>query len=215
MDPPFASVENPWARHLGPSSRPFGLLAATVSNALVVAAALSLVVRMRRAEGEARRQLRWIAIAAVPVAALLVIAFVAAYTGPRGAPQRRGCGNRGAHPRRRRSRRHSVSPVRRRPDPLAGRHLLDRERPRDRHLRRGGLRRGAGDRSGRGSVTDRDHGGDTRRRRRRSARVRRGARCARSALSATALRRAPSGARLHRRSGTQPQDRDRPSRGAR
>ena len=79
LDPPFASVENPWTVSSAVLTA-VRTVAATVSNALVVAAALSLVIRMRRAEGDARRQLRWIAIAVVPVAALLVIAFVAAYT---------------------------------------------------------------------------------------------------------------------------------------
>ena len=80
LDPPFASVEIPWAV-TSPVLTAVRAVAATVSNALVVAAAVSLVIRMRRAEGETRRQLRWIAIAAVPVAALLVAAFVAVYTG--------------------------------------------------------------------------------------------------------------------------------------
>jgi signal transduction histidine kinase len=80
MDAPFAAVENPWAV-ASPVLTTVRTVASTVSNALVVAAAVSLVVRMRRADGEARRQLRWITIAAVPVAALLVIAFVAVYTG--------------------------------------------------------------------------------------------------------------------------------------
>ena len=80
MDAPFAAVENPWAV-TSPDFKAIRLVAATVTNALVVAAALSLVVRMRRAEGETRRQLRWIAIAAVPVAALLIVAFVAVFTG--------------------------------------------------------------------------------------------------------------------------------------
>jgi signal transduction histidine kinase len=78
LEEPFASVENPWAL----TSVDLGLpraVAAMVSNALVLAAAASLVVRYRRAEGDARRQLMWIAIAAVPVPVLLAVAFVAAY----------------------------------------------------------------------------------------------------------------------------------------
>ncbi len=79
LEEPFASVENPWALEsidLGP----LRTVAATLTSGLVLAAAVSLVVRFRRSTGDVRRQLLWIAVAAVPVPALMAVAFVAAYT---------------------------------------------------------------------------------------------------------------------------------------
>ena len=191
-----------------PTSRPFGLVAATVTNALVVAAAVSLVIRMRRAEGETRRQLRWIAIAAVPVAALLVIAFVAVYTGHEALLNAAAAGIV------------VLIPV------GAGLavtryHLYDVDRILSRavtYLIVTALVIGTyvavvfvvarviGQAAGRSptAITR----GDARCRRSRTTRVRRGARCARSALSAAALRRTPPGARVHRRSGPEPRGRD-------
>ena len=78
LEEPFVSVENPWAV-TGIDLGPVRLVAATVSNAAVLAAAVSLIVRFRGSEGEARRQLLWIATAAVPVPLLLAVAFISAY----------------------------------------------------------------------------------------------------------------------------------------
>ena len=78
LEAPFDSIDNPWALtsvELGP----LRAIAALLTNVLLLAAAVSLVVRFRRARGEARRQLLWIAVAAVPVPALLALAFVSAY----------------------------------------------------------------------------------------------------------------------------------------
>ena len=80
LEEPFSTIENPWAVtsvDLGA----FRAAAATLTNLLVLVAASSLIVRFRRVDGDARRQLLWIAVAAVPVPALMVLAFVSAYAG--------------------------------------------------------------------------------------------------------------------------------------
>lgn len=79
LDEPFSSVENPWAV-TGIDLGAVRLVAATMNNVLVLAAAVSLVIRFRRAEGDTRRQLLWVATAAVPMPALIAVAFVAAVT---------------------------------------------------------------------------------------------------------------------------------------
>ena len=80
MEAPFEAVANPWAidaLDLGWLQ----LIFATVNNVLVLVAAASIVVRFRRARGEARRQLMWMALVAVSFLALVIVAFVAATTG--------------------------------------------------------------------------------------------------------------------------------------
>ena len=80
LDEPFSSVGNPWALtsvDLGP----IRLLAALMTMALLLASAVSLVVRFRTARGDVRRQLRWIVVAAVPIPACLTLSFIAAVAG--------------------------------------------------------------------------------------------------------------------------------------
>jgi signal transduction histidine kinase len=81
LEAPFGSVENPWGIEAisGPirGVRSFG---AFVNSALVLVAAASLIVRYRRAVGDERKQLLWMAVVAVPFPALLVIAFAASTT---------------------------------------------------------------------------------------------------------------------------------------
>ena len=75
---PFGTVANPWG--IDALRTPLSVIrpvTSTVNNLLVVAAAGSLALRFRRAVGEERRQLLWMAIFAVPFPALVVLAFVA------------------------------------------------------------------------------------------------------------------------------------------
>ena len=79
MDAPFETVRNPWAI----DALDIGwlqLILAIVNNALVLAAAASIVVRFRRARGEDRRQRLWMAVVAVCFLALVIVAFIAATT---------------------------------------------------------------------------------------------------------------------------------------
>ena len=81
LDPPYAPAANPLAA--GPLAGAFRVIAAlaiTVVGLGVLVAAFSLVVRFRRAQGIERLQLSWLAIVAVPVAALMVASFVPGHT---------------------------------------------------------------------------------------------------------------------------------------
>ena len=80
LESPFQAFENPWAI-TSVNLDPVRLVAALVNNALVLVAACSVIVRFVRARGEARRQLQWMVIAAVPFPALVVVAFAAAAAG--------------------------------------------------------------------------------------------------------------------------------------
>ena len=80
LESPFESITNPWALH-AVYVRPVALVAAIVNNVFVIAAAVSLVVRYRRARDDVRRQLRWMAVVVVPFPLLLVVAFAASATG--------------------------------------------------------------------------------------------------------------------------------------
>ncbi|PZF83404.1 sensor histidine kinase, partial [Jiangella anatolica] len=80
-EPPLAELTNP----LAPSGGWTDVIevaraaAVVVTGAGLLAAAASLLVRFRRATGAARRQLLWLAPAAVLIPALVVASFVAAY----------------------------------------------------------------------------------------------------------------------------------------
>ena len=68
IDQPDQGLEGPVAL-MGPAALPVGFqLAFAVANLAVVIGAASLVVRFGRARGTERQQLRWVALAAVPVA---------------------------------------------------------------------------------------------------------------------------------------------------
>jgi signal transduction histidine kinase len=78
---PFTDVTNPWG--VERFRVPLGLL--TYGGALATAVGfaaggISLVVRFRRARGDERRQLLWLALAVVPLPAFLAGSFVAAGT---------------------------------------------------------------------------------------------------------------------------------------
>jgi signal transduction histidine kinase len=79
IEAPFQAVPNPWALPAGQGL--IGVargIAAVANTALVFAGAASLVVRFRRAVGDERRQLLWMAVAAVPVPVFLGLTFAAA-----------------------------------------------------------------------------------------------------------------------------------------
>ena len=81
LEAPFSSVTNPWT--IDAINGPLLVVrsvAAVVNSALVLLGAASLIVRFRRAVGEERRQLLWMAVVAVPLPALVVLAFAAAVT---------------------------------------------------------------------------------------------------------------------------------------
>jgi signal transduction histidine kinase len=80
LEAPFQTADNPWGID-GFELRGLRLLLAATNHVLVVAAVVSLAVRFRRAHGDARRQLLWVVVAALPLAALVPLAFVAATTG--------------------------------------------------------------------------------------------------------------------------------------
>ncbi|RNM13852.1 sensor histidine kinase [Nocardioides pocheonensis] len=77
---PFQDVENPWAV---PAIQPaaawieYGLVLVVAAG--LVGAGLSLLLRWRRARGEERRQLLWLALVVVPLPVFVVGAFVAAH----------------------------------------------------------------------------------------------------------------------------------------
>lgn len=82
FEPPFQDIENPWAV---PAIQP---AAAWVQYSLVllmaaglVASGASLLLRWRRASGDDRRQLLWLALVVVPLPAFVVAAFVASNAG--------------------------------------------------------------------------------------------------------------------------------------
>jgi signal transduction histidine kinase len=82
MQPPFQSVANPLliGGPLGPllvARRVLGL----ATGAGVVLAAVSLIVRFRRSVDVERRQLLWVAVAAVPLPVLMAASFAASYAG--------------------------------------------------------------------------------------------------------------------------------------
>jgi signal transduction histidine kinase len=82
FESPFQDIENPWAL---PAIQP---AAGWVEYSLVllvavglVASGVSLLVRWRRAHGDERRQLLWLALVVVPLPAFVVAAFVASSAG--------------------------------------------------------------------------------------------------------------------------------------
>jgi signal transduction histidine kinase len=82
FESPFQDIENPWAV---PAIQPaaawveYGLVLLVAAG--LVAAGVSLLVRWRRADGEDRRRLLWLALAVVPLPAFVVAAFVASSLG--------------------------------------------------------------------------------------------------------------------------------------
>ncbi len=78
-DPPLVGQPNPWAvERFGGAVEMAASCAGVVCAVGLVVAAASLVVRFRRARGEERRQLLWLALVVVPMPVLVVGAFMAA-----------------------------------------------------------------------------------------------------------------------------------------
>ena len=79
---PYDAVTNPWAiPGLARVTDPVGFLGLAVVGLSLVAGAVSVVVRFRRATGDARRRLLWLALVVVPMPLFVVGAFAAATTG--------------------------------------------------------------------------------------------------------------------------------------
>jgi signal transduction histidine kinase len=78
FDPPYEGLRNPWAvRSIAGLVDAVAGVGIALTMVGLVAAAVSLVVRFRRAEGPHRQQLRWMAVIAVPLPALVMTSFVA------------------------------------------------------------------------------------------------------------------------------------------
>ena len=84
LDPQYRSVTNPLG--LQALQLPIAItdvVANGITVAGVVVGALSLVVRFRRARGTERRQLRWVALAAMLVAVAILVRWPAWPSAPR------------------------------------------------------------------------------------------------------------------------------------
>ena len=79
LDPPFEAVDNPRAVDSAALTA-IRLASSVVFNIGLMLAAASLVVRYVRARGEVRRQLMWMAVAAVAFVPLVVVSFIGAMT---------------------------------------------------------------------------------------------------------------------------------------
>jgi signal transduction histidine kinase len=82
FEPPFQDIENPWAvPAIQPASAWVEYSLVLLVAAGLVASGVSLLVRWRRARGDDRRQLLWLALVVVPLPAFVVAAFVASRAG--------------------------------------------------------------------------------------------------------------------------------------
>ena len=77
---PFTEVENPWGVAL-PALGFLRMIGAVGTSVLLIACAVSLVLRFRRSLGDERRRLLWVAVGVVPVPAFVVVMFAAAWSG--------------------------------------------------------------------------------------------------------------------------------------
>uniref|UniRef100_UPI00180DAF91 sensor histidine kinase n=1 Tax=Sporichthya sp. TaxID=65475 RepID=UPI00180DAF91 len=79
---PFESVTNPWGiERLDGLLGPTVAISAGASGMLFIAGGISLIVRFRRAQGDERRQLLWLALVVIPLPLYIGGSFVAAGTG--------------------------------------------------------------------------------------------------------------------------------------
>ena len=79
FEEPFSAIHNPWAiRSVSGLVDVVAGVAITVTMIGLLVAAAGLVVRFRRAEGEERQQLRWMALVAVPVPLFVVVSVLSA-----------------------------------------------------------------------------------------------------------------------------------------
>ena len=82
LSAPYDAVTNPWALpDLARITDPVGYLGLMVVGLSLVAGAASVILRFRRATGDDRRRLMWLALVVVPMPLFVVAAFAAASTG--------------------------------------------------------------------------------------------------------------------------------------
>jgi signal transduction histidine kinase len=82
FEPPFQDIENPWAvPAIQPQATWIGYGLVLLVAAGLMASGVSLLVRWRRADGDDRRRLLWLALVVVPLPAFVVTAFVASSAG--------------------------------------------------------------------------------------------------------------------------------------
>ncbi|GAA1956052.1 hypothetical protein GCM10009798_14230 [Nocardioides panacihumi] len=82
FESPFQDIENPWAvPAIQPASAWVEYSLVLLVAAGLVASGVSLLLRWRRARGDDRRQLLWLALVVVPLPAFVVAAFVASKAG--------------------------------------------------------------------------------------------------------------------------------------
>ncbi len=82
FEAPFAGLHNPWALHsLSALVDVIAGVTITLVSLGLVASALALVLRFRRADAQERRQLRWMAMIAVALPLLVAASAAAALTG--------------------------------------------------------------------------------------------------------------------------------------
>ena len=82
LSAPYDAVTNPWAvPDLARVTDPIGYLAMMMVGLALVAGAASVILRFRRATGDDRRRLLWLALVVVPMPVFVVAAFVAASSG--------------------------------------------------------------------------------------------------------------------------------------
>jgi signal transduction histidine kinase len=82
---PFEDLTNPWGvDRLRIPLEVITSAGAAIAGLTFVAAGISLIIRFRRAEGEERRQLLWLALVVVPLPVIVAGSFVAAGTGHEG-----------------------------------------------------------------------------------------------------------------------------------
>jgi signal transduction histidine kinase len=82
LSAPYDAVTNPWAMpSVARVTDPVGSLALLIVGLSLIAGAVSVIVRFRRASGDDRRRLLWLALVVVPMPVFVAAAFVAASTG--------------------------------------------------------------------------------------------------------------------------------------
>ena len=82
FESPFQDIENPWAvPAIQPASAWIEYSLVLLVAAGLVASGVSLLLRWRRARGDDRRQLLWLALVVVPLPVFVVAAFVASSAG--------------------------------------------------------------------------------------------------------------------------------------
>ena len=81
-EPPFEAVSNPWGLdRIGAPLATIGFVGAVAAALGFIAGGISLIVRFRRARGDDRRRLLWLALVVVPLPLFVAGSFVAAGTG--------------------------------------------------------------------------------------------------------------------------------------